>query len=308
MAAAVLALTGCDGDSGAPAGCVPECPTGYACTEGNTCTGGSPQALVLDVKAVEVAGTLLREGAPIQDTNCSHVTPPYAGELVSNSFLELRNGDTRYYVNVGCESGQGWTFQGWVPPGAYAVTFQPDRLSTERERHDYDWHTRLLAWEDRKDLVIDVGHGSEFFQKQGLPEARKPTGTRAFVQQGLVEVSGTLTRNGQPMSPFDECGHVVVRRGNPTGSTYVPPNVVFIDEAGISTRVQLRCGDSTSESEGWTFSGFVAPGTYRVELELDHPLLEPTPSSIGHYTQFTSTVLSQVPGPIYVLAERLQLP
>ncbi len=311
LVAAVLLVTGCDdGEEVEVQPCAPGCPTGYSCTDGNTCTGGAPQELQLDLKVVEFEGTLTRDGAPILDTSCSRVISnggTYGPRTTpSNSILELNGNGTQYYVNVSCSQEGGWTFHGWVPPGSYQVTFRPESQSSQKGSRSNVGTFSLKG--DQKGLVINVDS-----TRLGAGGAVAPLpstaahGKVSSAQESSVDVAGTLSRNGQPLGQLTDCGHYTRERAlpnepSPIVDKLVPPNIVFVDEGGLSTRMPLTCGNSMSGSGAWTFSGKVTPGIYRVELELDYR------ATVGFDVQATSSVLGRVPGPIHVLSERLQLP
>ncbi len=302
-----VALTGCgkDGDS---VPCSPGCPEGYSCTEGDICTGGSPRGLVLDLKMFEVEGRFVRDGAPIRDSTCTQQRSGYGGlAILSNSFLELRSDGARYYVNFACSESEGWTFQGWVPPGEYQVMFRPEADSSQG---GVSWTSALSVRKDQKGWVFDLSQGRLRTRQEtvAVPEPAAGIVSQARRQEAPVEVSGTLTRNGEQLGQLTDCGHYIMERAlpnepSPLAPRLVPPEVALVAEGGDVTLLPLKCGDNTTGSDAWTFSGSVIPGTYRVELRLDYAT-----HVFDSRLQTTSPVLSRVPGPVHVLVPRLQVP
>ncbi|MBZ4417392.1 hypothetical protein [Myxococcus sp. RHSTA-1-4] len=156
--------------------CTVECPAGYTCTADNTCTGGTSRTLALDLKAFELEGRLLRDGAPIRDTSCQGTYTSNGGSYTWSSHLDLIQlpGGARYSVNLSCSEENGWTFRGWVPAGAYRVDFQqvPSPFDVPPQPL---WLAEFLSvQEDRVGLVFDLST------------------TRVWL-------TGSLTNNGQPI-------------------------------------------------------------------------------------------------------------
>ncbi len=222
---------------------------------------GDRQGIVLDITRHEVAGRIQLHAVDSIST-C---------RLDGQTQLWFVHPRTRreQRLDLQCDSENSGTFHGAVFPGTY-------------------------------ELLIFNGQSNPSANMPPLKVAGPRTDLVLSSASNASRVSGTLTRNGQQLGLTDACDHVVRWTNSPWLWRYVTQYIVLVStEDGSRWRLPIRCGDATTASEVWTFSGRVPPGTYRVQLELnlDRPREGTDPA----------TLLYRLPGLRHVLIPTLEL-
>jgi hypothetical protein len=182
--------------------------------------------IALDVRVVDVSGSITRGGASIPGANCS-ISIGFGYYVHSNVLLTDAAQGYSFLVPITCTEEAGWTFSGRVYAGNYRV----DVLAQEGSTLPSSLRTvipSVALQANRSDLVLDVR---------------------------TQNVAGHILRNGAPIAD--------------TTCTYFfywfayYSVVQFTDlETGATARVRVSC----SVEDGWSFSGPVYPGTYRVDV------------------------------------------
>jgi hypothetical protein len=236
----------------------------------------SHDALVLDVKTHAVSGSIVHGEAALPTGLCSDAssTPDAFG---NHTYVELWDANTRVVTRLGvtCSSDAGWTFQGRVLPGRYAMSILPRATAATGEGaypavQGFVAPSLLDVSGDRQGVVLDITRhevaGRIQYQfadivKECLPDR---THTLAFIHP--------LTQRKQ--------------------------------------NVAIQCDGM----EAATFHGAVFPGSYALDFDFGYPLDYPTnlpPVRIdGPRTDLvvsTSATASRVSGTLTLNGQQLGL-
>ena len=108
--------------------CEPTCLAGYACQPSGVCAGGSPAGLVLDVKTVQVSGTVTLNGAaPLPAPFCSSVSNPDSAKA-RVTLTETTKGYT-FVAVMRCKDAN-FNFSTAVYPGTYKMEVASYRVDS----------------------------------------------------------------------------------------------------------------------------------------------------------------------------------
>lgn len=221
--------------------CQPDCPAGYSCTLGDVCTGGNPNALVVEVETVAVAGRLTLNGGTPLDLGdwCSRNT----SETKASVQLTENTRGYRFTMAVPCSSAT-YGFSGELFPGTYEVRVSGRFDSvTNLPTTSYVVHDALQITQANQSLVL---------------------GVQTLVVGGVITLNGTA-----PMDLGDWCSR---------NTTEAKAMVQFTENArGYQFSFDALCNSPTYAFSGVVFPGTY---TVRVAGRFDSVTNLPTTSYV----------------------------
>ncbi len=135
------------------AGVVPcVCPTGYMCDSGGVCVGGNAQAIAIDVKTVNVSGTVTLNGAAPSTLPSCNPSPSTAKATVH--LVDPGRGYS-FDLPVPC-SASTFTWSGVVFPGTYKVTVTGDSNYSSLPAQSFVAEAALDVKSDAQNVALDV--------------------------------------------------------------------------------------------------------------------------------------------------------
>ncbi|HEX6836414.1 MAG TPA: hypothetical protein VF334_07555, partial [Polyangia bacterium] len=144
------------GGGGMPAdmaGVVPcVCPSGFTCDGNGVCVGGDTTAIGVDVKTVNVSGTVTLNGAAPSTLPACNANP--ASTKASVHLVDAARGYT-FDLPVPC-SASTFTWSGVVFPGAYKVTVTGDSNYSSLPSQAFVANPELDVTADAQNLALDI--------------------------------------------------------------------------------------------------------------------------------------------------------
>jgi hypothetical protein len=193
------------------------CPNGYACDANGVCQGGDPGMIGVDVKTVNVGGTITLNGAaPTTNPSCD---PDPAAAKATVQLTDKARGYT-FSLPVPCSSST-FAWAGVIFPGTYSVSVVGQSDLSNLPGQSFLSNAALTVTADAQNVALDVK---------------------------TVAVGGTITLNGAaPTSDPTAC------TGNPSASV---ATVHFSDAAdGYTFDLDVPCSATTYSWGGSIFPG-----------------------------------------------------
>ncbi len=128
------------------------CPTGYSCDGSGVCVGGDGMAIGIDVKTVNVAGTVTLNGAA--PTTLPSCNPSPATSKASVHLVDAARG-YQFDLPVPC-SASTFSWSGVVFPGNYQVTVTGDSNYSSLPTQAFVANAALEVSADAQNVALDV--------------------------------------------------------------------------------------------------------------------------------------------------------
>ncbi|MGZ3406099.1 MAG: hypothetical protein ACXVAN_06610 [Polyangia bacterium] len=209
-----------DGTGGKCVSGVPcTCPTGYSCDGAGVCVGGNGMAIGIDVKTVQVAGTVTLNGAA--PTTLPSCNPSPSTSKASVRLTDVARGYS-FDLPVPC-SASTFSWSGVVFPGSYRVSVIGDSNYSSLPAQSFVANAQLDIAADAQGVALDVKTAS---------------------------VGGTVTLNGAAPTTSAACS------ANPTAAK---ATVHLVDSVnGYRFDLDVPCSSATFAWGGVVFPGTYA--------------------------------------------------
>jgi hypothetical protein len=214
--------------SGVP--CV--CPNGYSCDGAGVCVGGDGTAIGIDVKTVNVAGTVTLNGAA--PTTLPSCNPSPSTAKASVHLVDVARG-YQFDLPVPC-SASTFSWSGVVFPGTYKVTVTGDSNYSSLPTQGFVASAALVVTADAQAVALDVKTAS---------------------------IGGTVTLNGAAPMTTAAC------TGNP-GAAKATVHLVDATD-GYRFDLDVPCSAATFQWGGVVFPGTYAVSVAGDETYSDVP-------------------------------------
>jgi hypothetical protein len=128
------------------------CPSGYSCDSGGVCVGGNGMAIGIDVKTVNVAGTVTLNGAA--PTTLPSCNPSPSTSKASVHLVDVARGYS-FDLPVPC-SASTFSWSGVIFPGTYKVSVIGDSNYSSLPAQSFVANAQIDITADAQGVALDV--------------------------------------------------------------------------------------------------------------------------------------------------------